>query len=131
MVTNGQLTSITQRKDSEREVVTADNQGRLLTWDIDVRDPVMAVQDPSKLAIKVCSMSPSGRFLAFAGEDQLVKVLEVGSTSVVTVGQSHSATITCLLWTHDERQVISGGMDTCLSVFNFFLAPDMSSNEHK
>lgn len=138
MVTNGQLTSITQRKDSEREVVTADNQGRLLHWDIDVRDPVVAVQDPGKLCIKVCSISPSGRYLAFAGEDQLVKILEVGSTSVVTVGQAHSATITCLCWTHDERQVITGGLDTCIAVFNFYLAgPELtgeqerSSNEHK
>ena len=129
MVTNGQLTCITQRKDSEREVVTADNQGRLLHWDIDVRDPVVAVQDPGKFSIRVCATSPSGRYLAFAGDDQLVKVLEMGSTSVVTVGQAHSASVTSLIWTHDERQVISGGLDTCIAIFNFYLATDMSSVE--
>lgn len=132
MVTNGQLTSITQRKDSEREVITADNQGRLLHWDIDVRDPVVAVQDPGKLCIRVCAISPSGRYLAFSGEDQLVKVLEVGSTSVVTVGQAHSGTVTCLTWTHDERQVITGGMDTCIAIFNFYLAgQDLAAGQHK
>ncbi len=134
MVTNGQLAGITQRKDSERELVTCDNQGRLLHWDIDVRDPVVAVQDPGKLAIKVCSVSPSGRYLAFAGDDQLVKVLEIGSTSVVSVGQAHSGSITCLVWTNDERQVITGGLDTCICVFNFYLAEsgiDASRTEAK
>ena len=131
MVTNGQLTGVTQRKDSERELVTCDNQGRLLHWDIDVRDPVVAVQDPGKLAIKVCSVSPSGRYLAFAGDDQLVKVLEIGSTSVVSVGQAHSGSISCLTWTNDERQVITGGLDTCICVFNFYLAEGDASAEAK
>lgn len=124
MVTNGQLAGLTQRKDSERELVTCDNQGRLLHWDVDVRDPVVAVQDPGKLPIKVCSVSPSGRYLAFAGDDQLVKVLEIGSTSVVSVGQAHSGSITCLVWTNDERQIITGGQDSCICVFNFYLATE-------
>ena len=122
MVTNGQLFGVTQRKDSERELVTCDNQGRLLHWDVDVRDPVVAVQDPGKLAIKVCSVSPSGNYLAFAGDDQLVKVLEIGSTSVVSIGQAHSGSVTCLVWTNDERQLITGGLDTCICIFNFYLA---------
>ena len=82
----------------------------------------------------MCSVSPSGRYLAFAGDDQLVKVLEIGSTSVVSVGQAHSGSITCLVWTNDERQVITGGLDTCICVFNFYLAEsgiDASRTEAK
>ena len=40
----GTMVSLTQRKDSELELITGDSLGQLLYWDIDVRDPVMAVQ---------------------------------------------------------------------------------------
>lgn len=37
MVTSGVMADFSQRRDSENELVTCDNQGRLLYWDIDVR----------------------------------------------------------------------------------------------
>ena len=67
LVTNGTLCSMTQRKDSENELITSDNTGRLLHWDQDYRDPVVAVQDPARLPVRAVAVSPSGRFLAFAG----------------------------------------------------------------
>jgi WD40 repeat protein len=121
LVTTGSLCDMTQRKDSEKELITCDNQGRLLHWDIDVRDPVVAVQDPSKGALKCVAISPSGRYLAFAGDDCLLKVLEVATDRVLSIGQAHSRSITCLMWTNDERQIISAGADTCLCIWNFYL----------
>ncbi len=121
LVTTGSLCDMTQRRDSEKELITCDNQGRLLHWDIDVRDPVVAVQDPTKGALKCVSISPSGRYLAFAGDDCLLKVLEVSTNAVLSIGQAHSGGISALLWTNDERQIITGGADTCLCVWNFYL----------
>lgn len=40
----GTMVTMTQRKDSELELITGDSLGRLLHWDIDYRDPVMSVQ---------------------------------------------------------------------------------------
>ena len=53
MYVSGTMVSLTQRKDSELELITGDSLGQLLYWDIDVRDPVMAVQG-NLLRLFVC-----------------------------------------------------------------------------
>lgn len=121
IVNNGLMTNMTQRKDSETELITCDSMGRLLHWDIDYRDPVLMVQDPSRATIKCCEVSPSGRFLAYVGEDQLLKVLDLQQQQIISVGQSHSGTVNSVAWTPDERQLISGGEDCCLAIWNFYL----------
>lgn len=113
---------ISQRKDSEFEVVTCDSLGRLLQWDIDYRDPVTAMQDPSRQAIRSCSVSPSGLYLAFAGDDSLLKILNIQNGDVISIGQGHSDSINSLAWTPDEKQIITAGKDGCLCIWNFYLA---------
>ena len=56
--------------------------GRLLYWDIDYREPVLCMQDPSRTTLRCCSVSPSGAFLAFAGDDELLKVVDLRSGQV-------------------------------------------------
>jgi len=114
IVNNGTMMNMTQKKEREYEVITCDSLGRLLYWDIDIRDPVVAVQDPSKSMILICKIRPSGRFLAFAGDDQIVKILDSMSFQIISLGQSHSAPILSLHWTPDEKQIITGGIDCCL-----------------
>lgn len=60
IINSGAMIDMTQRKDVELELITSDSLGRLLYWDIDIRDPVIAVQDPSRTAIRCCEISPSG-----------------------------------------------------------------------
>ena len=48
MGTGGVITSLTQRRDSELELVSVDTLGRILQWDIDYREPVQQMQDPSR-----------------------------------------------------------------------------------
>ena len=131
MVTSGGMTDVSQRKDSELELVTCDIMGRLLSWDIDARDPVMAVQDPSREALRSLSVSPSGRFLAFAGDDFLLKVLDIVSGQVISVGQGHSNVIRTVVWTPDEKQILTGSDDTCICIWNFFLGDYDGSKEGK
>jgi WD40 repeat protein len=121
IVNSGAMLDMTQRMDSELELITSDTLGRLLYWDVDIRDPVMAVQDPSRAAIRTTSISPSGRFLAFAGDDCVLKVLDASTHQVVAIGQAHSSPILSLSWTPDEKQVITGGMDSSLCVWNYYL----------
>ena len=122
IIRGGALTYMTQRSDSERELITCDTQGRLLHGDIDYRDPVLVVQDAGQNpSLKVCAVSPTGRFLAFAGDDMVLKVLEVSSNQIVSLGKGHSACVIALSWTPDERQIITGSEDTCMCVWNFFL----------
>ncbi len=121
LVQRGQLADMTQRRDSEQELVTCDSSGRLLHWDCDVRDPVVVVQDPSGLPLNRCAVSPSGRFIAFGGQDTILKVLEVESNAVVGLGHAHSGAIRSLYWTPDEKQIVTGAEDSCISVWNLFL----------
>lgn len=120
-VRDGAFHSITQRLDSETEIVTAGSDGRLLFWDCDVTDPVGCLVDPSRLKVSYASISPSGRFLATCGEDCEVKVFDLSRMALVTAGQGHSDDVTCLAWSPDERQLVSVGCDSCISVWNFYL----------
>lgn len=121
IINSGTMTAMTQRKDAELELITGDTMGRLLFWDIDIRDPVMAVQDPSRTAIRSCSVSPTGRFLVFAGDDHILKVMDMRSNQIVSLGYGHSSPILSLSWTPDEKQIISGGADSSLCIWNYYL----------
>ena len=126
IVNTGAMLHMTQSKDAELELITSDTLGRLLYWDIDIRDPVMAVQDPARTAIHVCEISSSGRFLAFAGDDHTLKVLDADTHQIISIGSVHSSAIHSLTWTPDERQIITGGADSSLCVWNFFLGGGVS-----
>lgn len=120
-VREGSFNGITQRLDSETEIITAGSDGRLLFWDCDVGDPVGYLMDPSRLKVSNASVSPSGRYLATCGEDCEVKVFDLRTMVLVTTGQGHSDTVNCLAWSPDERQLVSVGCNSCISVWNFYL----------
>lgn len=121
MAPSGAMYTMSQRKDSEQELITGDIVGRLLHWDIDYRDPVVATQDPSRAPIRCCAVSPTGLYLAFGGDDHLIKIIEIATGRVLALGQSHSDSITTLSWTPDEKQLVTGGDDCCLCIWNFYL----------
>jgi WD40 repeat protein len=122
IIKGGHITDMTQRWDSENELVTCDTNGRLLHWDIDVREPVLAIKDAGHLPnLRTCAISPTGNYLAFAGDDSMLKILHVPSSQIVSLGRGHSGVITCLAWTPDEKQIVTGGLDSCMCVWNFYL----------
>ena len=122
MIKGGNITDMTQRWDSEGELVTCDTNGRLLHWDIDVREPVLAVKDAGHMPhLRCCAISPTGNYLAFAGDDSMLKILHVPSSQMVSLGRGHSGVINCLAWTPDEKQIVTGGEDSCMCVWNFYL----------
>jgi cilia- and flagella-associated protein 52 len=123
MINSGSLFDMTQRTDpkSEIEIVTCDSTGKILQWDIDVREAVYAIQDPTRKTLRTCAISPSGRYLAFSGDDSYLKIIDILSNEVVSLGQGHSGAVNRLCWTPDERQIISAGSDLCLCVWNFYL----------
>jgi WD40 repeat protein len=122
IIKGGHITDMTQRWDSENELVTCDTNGRLLHWDIDVREPVLAIKDAGHLPnLRTCAISPTGNYLAFAGDDSMLKILHVPSSQIVSLGRGHSGVITCLSWTPDEKQIVTGGQDSCMCVWNFYL----------
>ena len=65
---------IAQRKDSETELVTGNADGTIMFWDADESTPVIVWQHPSKERIRAVEVSPSGRYLVSAGDDQNITV---------------------------------------------------------
>ena len=114
------MLSMSQRLDSEQEIVTCDSLGRLLMWDCDVREPVQTLQDPAGVPLRSCAVSPSGKYLAYGGDDGYLKVLALASSEIICVGVGHSDVLNTIAWTPDERQIVSGGNDCCICVWNFF-----------
>lgn len=131
------LTAISQRRDSEQEIITAGADGRLLCWDVDLPEtPVQELPAPNAARVNALAVSPSGRFLATAGDDASVTVYELMplSTELATQGvtpvggqvisrkvlEGHTARVLGLAWAPDERQIVSVGEDCCIVVYNFY-----------
>ena len=122
MVREGQFTTMSQRFDSEQELVTADNNGKLMFWDCDIDEAVATVRSP--LPVSCLQVSPSGRFFAIAG-DYTVMVYDTATVGgpqcePIAAGIGHSGKVNALVWSPDERQLVSVGDDSCVSVWNFF-----------
>ncbi|KAG5190579.1 quinon protein alcohol dehydrogenase-like superfamily [Tribonema minus] len=132
-IRGGGFLSLTQRRDSEHELITGDALGDVLAWDCDARDPVMAARSSSAQQrgggsggapprVRCVAVSPSGRFLAASGDDGVVKVMDLGDEHwrVVACGHGHSDGVAALAWSCDEKQIISGGVDCSICVWNFY-----------
>lgn len=118
---DGAFTSMSQRYDSEQELVTCDNNGKLLFWDCDVADPVQVLQSPQRMRMRCVSVSPTGKYLALCG-DFLVSVFDLGAGGIrlMAQGSGHSEPVMQLRWSPDEKQIISVGEDSCVCVWNFY-----------
>jgi WD40 repeat protein len=117
---DGIFNAMSQRQDSEQELVTAGYDGYLLFWDCDVREPVQAMLDPNRMKLNAIKTSPSGQFFAVCGDDHQVKLFDVVSEKLLAVGHGHSGAVNSLHWSPDERQVVSVGNECCICVWNFY-----------
>jgi hypothetical protein len=60
-VREGAFLTMSQRVDSEHEIITGGADGRMLFWDCDVMDSsVKAIMDPNRMRITSIQVSPSG-----------------------------------------------------------------------
>ena len=116
----GTLLAMSQRTDHEQELITCDAYGRLLFWDCDVRDPVQVIDDPYRMPLHCINVSPTGKYLAYSGDDGLVKVVDLVTGEIIAIGIGHSNAVRAVQWSPDERQLISTGEDAAICVWNFF-----------
>ncbi|KAJ1446243.1 WD40-repeat-containing domain protein [Pelagophyceae sp. CCMP2097] len=117
---DGAFTGLSQRIDSEQELVTCDANGRVLMWDCDVADPVLGVTVDAR-RVESVAVSPSGRFLALC-RDELVTIFQLGGNDLkpIAEGWAHSDVARAAKWSPDEKQLVSVGDDHCICVWNFF-----------
>ena len=121
------FTAMTQRRDSEDELITTSQGGYVFAWDCDVESPVMQFPD-SRDALNSVALSTSGRFLAMAGDACLVKVYEMSDATgkplkepeLIAIGDGHFGSIKSLEWSPDERQLVSVADNCSICVWNFY-----------
>ena len=112
------LTCMVQRRDSECELLAIDVRGRISSLDIDERDPVATMQEPSGAQILCAALSSSGLFLALGGAQGLT-VLLMQTGEVVCTDKGHSGVVSTILWTPEGTRIVSGGSDACICVWYF------------
>lgn len=119
-VRQGGFKSMSQRLDSENELVTVSTDGKILFWDCDITDSVMQLTDPNRMRLNGAAVSPSGKYLAVGGDDYQVKIFHLEQQSLVACCLGHSDAVNDLQWSPDEKQIISVGDDACICVWTFF-----------
>jgi len=121
-VREGAFVDMTQRLDSEQELVTASTQGDVLFWDCDEAGHVGMLQEFGNL--NGLQTSPNGDYIAVCSEDCSVKVWSMATQQLVAVGVGHSHPVSRLCWSPDQKQLVSVDKGCCMCVWNFY-GPDL------
>ncbi|KAF4669277.1 hypothetical protein FOZ61_004567 [Perkinsus olseni] len=131
----GQVTGMTQRLDSENELITCHMDGRLMFWDIDYADPVAGLQASSPHALqralsrlRCVTMSPDGRYVAAGAEDGETYIFDLKTSQQLPPTSSgkpngHSGAVCSICWSPDSRQLATAAKDQSLGLWNFYEEP--------
>ena len=102
--------------------------------------PVAEAREAPAVAVLSAAMSPSGELLAVATADGALRVYYCGDGGAESgrgptsgargssssemplafVRAAHSGACTCVAWSPDEKQLVTGGADCCVCVYNLF-----------
>lgn len=116
------ITSLSQRKDCDQEVVSASLDGKLLFWDVDYADPTGCLDGPPGISLRLrcCEVSPNGRYIAAGTDDGRLYIYDLVTCVCIQECEGHSGGTTQVRWSPDQKQIVSGGKDGCVIVWNFF-----------
>mmetsp|Transcript_97321 Transcript_97321/g.272366 ORF Transcript_97321/g.272366 Transcript_97321/m.272366 type:complete len:625 (-) Transcript_97321:82-1956(-) len=116
------ITGLAQRKDREKEVVSSSLDGKILFWDVDYPDPTGCIESPggSMLRLRCVDVSPSGRYIAAGADDARLYIYDLATCSCIQECEGHSAGVSKVRWSPDQKQIVSAGRDGCVIIWNFF-----------
>eukprot|EP00760_Papus_ankaliazontas_P004154 PhM_4_TR11697/c4_g1_i2/m.23627 len=120
-VTGGITTSVLCP--NQANFYTAGTDHKVYQWDLRAREPSRAIPYASLGSQATChamALNQSGRALALAGSDQVTHVLDTATHQPLTTGIAHSGTVGSMRFTCDDRQLITGGADGCMMVWNMY-----------
>uniref|UniRef100_UPI0037E8CB70 sperm-associated antigen 16 protein n=1 Tax=Semicossyphus pulcher TaxID=241346 RepID=UPI0037E8CB70 len=96
---------------------SCDTGGTVNLWDIRKPSLATATVDTGPMAANQVAFSPSGKMLAAASSDGLVRLVEVGSL-VVSSLSGHSDAVQSVMFDHKGETVVSAGSDGLINVWS-------------
>ncbi|XP_077593766.1 uncharacterized protein spag16 [Stigmatopora nigra] len=102
---------------AEDVIASCDTQGIVNLWDMRKATSAISKIDAGPLSANQVAFSPSGKKLAVAGSDNLVRLVNVASCTVCSLsGQKDS--VQCVIFDHTGGTVMSAGSNGLINVWN-------------
>lgn len=98
-------------------MASCDSHGVVNLWDIRKPASAVATVDAGPLGANQVAFSPSGKTLAVASNDSLVRVVEVDSCAVSSLS-GHRDGVQSVTFDHKGETVISAGSDGLINVWS-------------
>ncbi|KAA8584699.1 hypothetical protein FQN60_008484 [Etheostoma spectabile] len=97
-------------------LASCDSRGIVNLWDMRKTAAAMATVDAGPSAANQVAFSPSGKMLAVAGSDGLVRVVEVGSCAASSLS-GHRDGVQSVTFDHTGETVMSAGSDGLINIW--------------
>lgn len=118
----GGVNDIVLSKD-ERFVLSVGQERRLTYWDMTKPDPVrMFFLDGESDEGKVVAVSHSGKLIATGGSAGMVRVWSYDTSELLHAGSGHSGSISSIVFSPDDKQIISVADDGSIIMWCVFVA---------
>ncbi|XP_070707132.1 sperm-associated antigen 16 protein [Pempheris klunzingeri] len=98
-------------------VASCDSRGIINLWDIRKPKLAMAMVDTGPLAANQVAFSPSGKNLAVASSDGVLRVVEVNSCTVSSLS-GHISGVQSVTFDHKGETVMSAGSDGVINIWS-------------
>lgn len=101
------------------QVVTVGSDKRISFWDLREKNPLQVIPDAHGAEGMCIAMSPDGSMFATGGVDQVIRLWQFDTGSLLSEVFGHSATICSLKFSPSGKQLLSAGADGMLAVWAF------------
>ncbi|KRX10889.1 WD40-repeat-containing domain [Pseudocohnilembus persalinus] len=107
-------------------VVTTGQDQKITFWDLSQPNPLRSFNTSQKQQsvqdeVMDLSISHDGKYFVTGGTEEVVKVWDIQSGQIVGKGQGHSGPINSVAFSYDDRQIVSGGRDGNIFLWNVFI----------
>ncbi|KAL4432056.1 hypothetical protein ABPG74_017792 [Tetrahymena malaccensis] len=105
-------------------VVTTGQDRKITYWNLNQANPIKIIDTNNnpKAADECMSLhlSSDGRYFVTGGSEQIVKIWDFATGKLIAQGRGHSGCINTVSFSPDNKQVISGGRDGNILVWNVY-----------
>lgn len=107
-------------------VVTTGQDQKITFWDLSQPNPLRSFNTSQKQQtvqdeVMDLNISHDGKYFVTGGTEEVVKVWDLQSGQIIGKGQGHSGPINSVAFSYDDRQIVSGGRDGNIFLWNVFI----------